>query len=153
MFPYSANAIHPRHNPGEQPTQAYANGAQPQIANYWRTSTTTKKEPNMNNSTVRIGLAAVVAFYVIVTSLFLQAYIPLNRFYAHAEAASHSSRQEMSNQQMQDALSYTANEMKVRRYGSILLWGTVGIATFGGVFVATRQKNRREATLSDRGNT
>ena len=34
----------------------------------------------MNNTTVRIGLAAVAAFYVIVTSLFLMAYIPVQRF-------------------------------------------------------------------------
>lgn len=26
MFPYSANAIHPRHNPGDQPTQHYPIG-------------------------------------------------------------------------------------------------------------------------------
>lgn len=104
----------------------------------------------MNKSVIRLGLAAVVAFYVIVTGLFLQAYIPLQRFYAHAESGS-SAASSMSNQQMHDALSFPANEMKVRRYSSILLWGTVGIAAFGGVIVVTRQRKRGDVAQSAQG--
>ncbi|ALJ09843.1 hypothetical protein [Brevundimonas sp. DS20] len=105
----------------------------------------------MNNTTIRIGLAAVAAFYVIVTSLFLQAYIPLHRFYASVEATSLPDDPKSRNQQLQDTLSYPANEVKVRKYGSILLWGTVGIATFGGVFVATRQRRRADTALTAKG--
>lgn len=104
----------------------------------------------MNRSVLRMGLAAVVAFYVIVTGLLLQAYIPLQRFYSHAESDTPAASS-MSSQQMHDALSYPSNEMKVRRYGSILLWGTVGIAAFGGVVVATRQRKRSDIAKSARG--
>lgn len=104
----------------------------------------------MKKSVLRLGLAAVVAFYVIVTGLFIQAYIPLQRFYSHADSGS-SAASSMSSKQMLDALSYPANEMKVRRYGSVLLWGTVGIAAFGGVVVVTRQRKRGDVVQSARG--
>ena len=105
----------------------------------------------MNNNTVRIGLAAVAAFYVIVGSLFLQAYIPLQRFYASVEASALSTESKDRAQHLQDALSYPENEAKVSRYGSILLWGTVGIATFGGVYIATRQRKRVDTAQSVKG--
>ncbi|TFW12161.1 hypothetical protein EGY25_08920 [Brevundimonas intermedia] len=107
----------------------------------------------MNSNTARIGLAAVAAFYVIVTSLFLQAYIPLQRFYASVEATSLSIDPNSRDQRLQDTLSYPENERKVSRYGSILLWGTVGIATFGGVYVATRQRKRVDRAQSAKGIT
>ncbi|WP_295246377.1 hypothetical protein [uncultured Brevundimonas sp.] len=105
----------------------------------------------MNSNTLRIGLAAAAAFYVIVGSLFLQAYIPLQRFYDSVEASSLSSEPKDRAQHLQDALSYPENEAKVSRYGSILLWGTVGIATFGGVYVATRQRKRGDTAQSAKG--
>lgn len=105
----------------------------------------------MNNNTVRIGLAALAAFYVIVGCLFLQAYIPLQHFYASVEASALSSEPKARAQNLQDALSYPENEAKVSRYGSILLWGTVGIATFGGVYVATRQRKRVDKAQSAKG--
>ena len=94
----------------------------------------------MNRSVLRYGLAAVAAFYVILTGLFLQAYIPLARFNSQVETSAGLLPSSMSPQQMQDTLNFPANEMKVRRYGSILLWGTVGLAAFGGVVVATRRR-------------
>ena len=94
----------------------------------------------MNRSVLRYGLAAVAAFYVIVTGLFPQAYVPLARFDAQVEANTRSRSSSLSPQQVQDALNFPANEMKVRRYGSILLWGTVGLAVFGGVVVVTRRR-------------
>lgn len=107
----------------------------------------------MNSNNARIGLAAVAAFYVIVTSLFLQAYIPVQRFNANVEANTKSETYDpdFTTRNMADALSYTDNEAKVRRYGSILVWGTVGIATFGGVFIATRQRKRVGTIQSAKG--
>lgn len=105
----------------------------------------------MNNNTVRIGLAAVAAFYVIAGSLFLQAYIPVQRFNATVEATSLPDDPKSRDQRLRDALSYTDNVSKVSRYGSILLWGTVGIATFGGVYVATRQRKRVDTAQSAEG--
>lgn len=119
----------------------------------WRISNSIKKELEMNNNAVRIGLAAVAAFYVILTSLFLLAYTPVQRFNANVEANSKSETYDpdFTSRNMADALSYTDNEAKVRRYGSILLWGTVGIATFGGVFVATRQRKRGDTAKTAQG--
>lgn len=107
----------------------------------------------MNNNTVRIGLAAVAAFYVILGSLFLQAYIPVQRFNANVEANTKSEKYdpEFTSRNMADALGYTDNLAKVSRYGSILLWGTVGIVTFGGVYVATRQRRRVDKVQSAKG--
>lgn len=98
----------------------------------------------MNNNAVRIGLAAVAAFYVIVISLFLMAYIPVQRFNANVEANAKSETYDadFTSRNLEDALNYDTNQLKAQRYGSILLWGTVGIATFGGVFIATRQRKR-----------
>ena len=109
----------------------------------------------MNNNAVRIGLAAVAAFYVIVTSLFLQAYIPVHRFNANVETMvkSETYDSDFSTRNLEDALNYDTNQMKAKRYGSILLWGTVGIATFGGVFIATRQRKRGDTTKVARGDS
>ncbi|SDQ79556.1 hypothetical protein [Brevundimonas sp. 374] len=107
----------------------------------------------MNNNTVRILIAAVAAFYVILGSLFLQAYLPVQRFNANVEANAKSEKYDpdFTSRNMADALSYTDNLAKVSRYGSLLLWGTVGIATFGGVYVATRQRKRVERAQSAKG--
>lgn len=109
----------------------------------------------MNNNAIRIGLAAVAAFYVIVTSLFLQAYIPVQRFNANVEANARSETYDpdFTSRNMSDALNYDTNQMKAQRYGSILLWGTVGIATFGGVFIATRQRKRGDTAKVARGDS
>lgn len=111
------------------------------------------KSYQMNNNIVRIGLAAAAAFYVILGSLFLQAYIPVQRFNANVEANAKSVTYDpdFASRNMADALSYTDNLAEVSRYGSILLWGTVGIATFGGVYVATRQRKRVDTAQSAKG--
>ena len=105
----------------------------------------------MNNHTVRIGLSAVAAFYVILGSLFLQAYIPVQRFETSVEATSLPDDPKSRDRRLQDALSYTDNLGRVSRYGSILLWSTVGIATFGGVYLATRQRKRVDTAQSAKG--
>lgn len=95
-----------------------------------------------DRTTIRIGLGLIAAFYVIVGGLFLQAYIPVARFNAAVEESSKPGySRDYSQSGLQDALNYTANEAKVRRYGSLLLWGSVGLAVFGGVVVVTRRKS------------
>lgn len=109
----------------------------------------------MNKNAVRIGLAIVAAFYVIVISLFLMAYIPAQRFNAKVEANAKSETYDadFTSRNLEDALNYDSNQLKAQRYGSILLWGTVGIATFGGVFIATRQRKHGDTTKTAQGDT
>ena len=106
----------------------------------------------MKNNTVRIALATLAAFYVILGSLFLQAYIPVQRFNTNVEANAKSEKYDpdFTSRNMEDAISSTDNLAKVSLYGSILLWGTVGLATFGGVYVATRQRKRVDTAQSAR---
>lgn len=95
----------------------------------------------LNRSTIRLGLGLIAAFYVIVGGLFMQAYIPAARFNAAVEASTKPSYQyDYSSPALQDALNAEANDAKVRRYGALLLWGTVGLAVFGGVVLVTRRK-------------
>lgn len=91
----------------------------------------------LDRNTIRLGLGLIAAFYVIVGGLFLQAYIPAARF----EAAADSGKEyDYTGRSMQDALSYENNLAKTQRYGALLLWGTVGLAVFGGVVVVTRRR-------------
>lgn len=89
---------------------------------------------------IRLGLGLIAAFYVIVGGLFMQAYIPAARFNAAVEASARGEGYDYSGSSLQDALSAETNDAKVRRYGALLLWGTVGLAVFGGVVMVTRRK-------------
>lgn len=93
-----------------------------------------------DRNTIRLGLGLIAAFYVIVGGLFMQAYIPAARFNAAVEASARGEGYDYSGSSLQDALSAEANDAKVRRYGALLLWGTVGLAVFGGVVMVTRRK-------------
>lgn len=94
-----------------------------------------------SRNTIRLGLGLIAAFYVIVGGLFIQAYIPAARFNAAVEASTNPGFQyDYSPRALQDALNADANDAKVRRYGALLLWGTVGLAVFGGVVMVTRRK-------------
>lgn len=96
---------------------------------------------------LRLGLGLIAAFYVIVGGLFMQAYIPAARFNAAAEASTKPGYQyDYSAPALQDALNFEANDAKVRRYGAILLWGTVGLVVFGGVVMVTRRKTAGSAS-------
>ncbi len=96
---------------------------------------------NLDRNTLRLGLGLIAAFYVVVGGLFLQAYLPVARFNAAVEADAEGSREyELSGRGLQDALTYEANDAKVRRYGAILIWGTVGLVAVGGVLGATRSR-------------
>ena len=105
----------------------------------------------MDKNQIRLALAGVAAFYVIVGGLFLQAYIPVARFDAAVEARVErgAAYDYDSDQGMNDALSYDGNVGKVGRYGGILLWGTVGLATFAGVVFFTRRKKQGERLKAD----
>lgn len=94
-----------------------------------------------DRNTIRLSLGLIAAFYVIVGGLFIQAYIPAARFNAAVEASAKPGAQyDYSPSALQDALNADANDAKVRRYGALLLWGTVGLAVFGGVVGVTRRK-------------
>lgn len=99
----------------------------------------------MNTNTKRMVLVAIAAFYVVVGGLFLQAYIPVQRFNASVEGPSLSGNQKAFEQQMRDALSYPDNQAKVRRYGSILLWGSLALGAGGGVLFLTRGRKSQPA--------
>lgn len=100
----------------------------------------------LNSNTIRLGLGLIVAFYVVVGGLFMQAYIPAARFNAAVEASTKPGYQyDYSSAAQQDALNADA---KVRRYGALLLWGTVGLALFGGVVMVTRRKAAGDASES-----
>lgn len=105
----------------------------------------------MDKNQLRLALAGVAAFYVIVGGLFLQAYIPVARFDAAVEARVQrgAAYDYDSAQGMSDALSYDANVGKVGRYGGLLLWGTVGLATFAGVVFVTRRRKHAQGTKAD----
>jgi len=92
----------------------------------------------MNTNTKRMVLAAIAAFYVVVGGLFLQAYIPVQRFNASVEGPSLTGNRKAFEQQMRDAISYPENQAKMRRYSSILLWGTLALGAGGGVLFLTR---------------
>lgn len=105
----------------------------------------------MDKNQLRLALAGVAAFYVIIGGLFLQAYIPVARFEAFVTADSEPGvpSREYSIQEINDGISYDANLAKAGRYGAILLWGTLGFATFGGaVFLMQRKRPSEPPTTN-----
>ena len=109
----------------------------------------------MNSNIVRIGLAAVAAFYVVVGGLWATSYFPLKKFYAQAEATSAlmaSGRENVFElQEYKDAEAYQekylmthpsliTTENRLALYQAILFWGTIAMAAGGGVFFLTRRE-------------
>lgn len=99
-----------------------------------------------DRNTIRLGLALIAAFYVIVGGLFLQAYIPAARFDAAVEAQIKSDHPYDYSGPAEDALNYDANEAKARRYGSLLLWGTLGLGVFLSVVLVTSRRTESVTT-------
>jgi len=64
---------------------------------------------------------------------------------ASVEGPSLSGNKKAFEQQMRDALSYPDNQAKVRRYGSILLWGSLALGAGGGVLFLTRGRKSQPA--------
>lgn len=105
----------------------------------------------MDKNQTRLALAGVAAFYVIVGGLFLQAYIPAARFDAAVEARRETGAgyDFSSSRSLNDALSYNDNRAKVGRYGALLMWSTLGFATFGGVVFVTRRRKPTGPSTAD----
>lgn len=105
----------------------------------------------MNTNTKRMVLAAIAAFYVVVGGLWATNFIPLKRFdaqLAHKEkliekmglsaAYDFKAYKDAEAYLLNHVLSYDGKAMKSRRYGSILLWGTLALVAGGGVMFLTR---------------
>lgn len=122
----------------------------------------------MNNNVVRIGLAAIAAFYVVVGGLWASHYLPLKKFENQIERqreivnklgfdAGYASKQykEAEEYKMHYALTSPGLHVTYSRmalYQSLLLWGTIALGAGGGVLFVTRgrkvQANPRDGQLS-----
>jgi hypothetical protein len=109
------------------------------------------RKHQMNTNTKRMVLAAIAAFYVVVGGLWASNYIPQKQFDAQMarkeklidkmgfSAAFNSKEYEEADAYLlNNVLSYDFKAMKARRYGSILLWGTLALVAGGGVMFITR---------------
>lgn len=115
----------------------------------------------MNKNVVRLGLAAIAAFYVVVGGLWAVNYFPLQKFYAQSEAQD-AIREKVGygraheTKEYKDAEAYMVRyvlshpdlmttEGKLAFYQSLLLWGTVAIGAGGGVLFLTRGRGAQPA--------
>lgn len=108
----------------------------------------------MNKNVIRIGLAAIAAFYVVVGGLWASDFFPLQKFYAqsdvkdeltekHGFSAAYDSKEYKEASAYQQAYAIThpgifETEAKLAFYQSLLLWGTVALGVGGGVLFLTR---------------
>jgi len=114
----------------------------------------------MNSKPVRLGLAAIAAFYVVVGSLWALDYFPLQGFYKDIKLQESISekvgfREAFSTPEYREAgarmdaysLSHSGAEKKVALYGFILLWGTVALCTGGAVLIFTRSRDDQKTAV------
>lgn len=110
----------------------------------------------MNQTTFRIALAAIAAFYLVIGGLWAINFFPLKNFYDQIEvkdaiveklgypAAFRSAEYKAADEaQATYALSHPdilVTEGRVALYTSLLIWGTVAIAVGGGVLFLTRAR-------------
>lgn len=115
----------------------------------------------MNNTTTRIGLSAIAAFYLVIGGLWAIDYFPLQKLYAQAEIqntvaervgyqAAYETQEYKKATAYQEryALSHSdiyGTEAKLAFYQSLLLWGTVAIGVGGGVLFLTRGRGAQPA--------
>lgn len=105
----------------------------------------------MNTNTKRMVLAAIAAFYVVVGCLWATNFIPLKHFDAQLArkeklidkmgfSAAYNSEeyQELDTYLITRVLTYDGKVVKARRYGTIILWGTIALVAGGGVLFFTR---------------
>lgn len=108
----------------------------------------------MNQNTIRMVLAAIAAFYVVIGGLWAINYFPLKNFYHQIEVkdaiteklgypAAFRSAEYTAAEEAQTtyALSHPdilVTEGRVAFYRSLLIWGTVAIGVGGGVLFLTR---------------
>lgn len=118
----------------------------------------------MNRNTVRLTLAAVASFYVVVGGLWALDYFPLQKFYAQSEIRDalieeHGYSAAYELEEYREAGAYEqvyalshpdilATESKLDLLQSLLLWATVALAVAGGVLLLTRRKARGPASTS-----
>ena len=105
----------------------------------------------MNRNTVRIGLAAIAAFYVVVGGLWASQHFPLQKFYAQMELKDDlrerlGTLEALNTEEFKRASAYQeryalahpdiiGTEARLDFYKSLLLWATVGFAVGGGVLL------------------
>lgn len=112
----------------------------------------------MNTNAKRMVLAAIVAFYVVVGGLWASNFIPLKQFdaqMAHKEklidkmgfSAAYDSKEYQKTEAylLNNVLSYDGKMVKARRYGAIILWGTIALVAGGGVLFFTRTRKTAQA--------
>tara|TARA_R110002124_G_scaffold165121_2_gene332494 strand:+ start:27528 stop:27893 length:366 start_codon:yes stop_codon:yes gene_type:complete len=112
----------------------------------------------MNNNAVRLGLAAVAAFYVVTGGLWAADYFPVQKFYAQIEVkdaivekvgypAAFETKEfrDASAYQQTYALTHPSiieTENKLAFLGTLLLWGTIALGAGGGVLFLTRRNGK-----------
>lgn len=115
----------------------------------------------MNKNVVRMGLAAIAAFYVVIGGLWASDYFPLRQYYAQTEIKNdladklgsinaYKSRkyQEASNVELKYILAHPElfrTESRLTFYQSLLLWATVAFGVSGSVLFMTRGKRGAQA--------
>lgn len=120
----------------------------------------------MNKNTIRLGLAAVAAFYVVTGGLWAADFFPLQKFYAATEAKSELSdklgfERAWESPEYKAATAYQETyalshgdileaESKLALYRALLLWGTVGMGAAAGVLYVTRGRGSQAAEGASR---
>lgn len=118
----------------------------------------------MNRNTIRLALAGIAAFYVVVGGLWALDYFPLQKFYAQAEIKDaiieeHGYTGVFSRPDYQEASAYEqaysishpdilTTEAKLALLQSILLWVTVALAVAGSVLFFTGRKREAQTPPS-----
>lgn len=108
----------------------------------------------MNKNVIRLALAAIAAFYVVVGGLWASDYFPLQKFYAQSDVKDalvekHGFSDAYDSKEYKEASAYQQvyaithpgifeTEAKLAFYQSLLLWGTVALGVGGGVLLLTR---------------
>lgn len=108
----------------------------------------------MHRNTVRLVLAGVAVFYVVVGGVWATNYLPLRKFYEQVEIAnnvvlSSSGFEDSRSSKYNKANEYITNyaqshpdvyvtEGRIHLYQSILLWGTVAMGVGASVLFLTR---------------
>lgn len=115
----------------------------------------------MNKNVIRLGFAAIAAFYVVIGGLWAVNYLPLHKFYAQMEVKDSISdrvgyREASKTKEYKAATAYQeryalshpdiySTEARLAFYQSLLLWGSVAIGVGGGVLYLTRGREDKAA--------
>lgn len=114
----------------------------------------TMRKHRMNKNVIRLALAAIAAFYVVVGGLWASDYFPLQKFFAQdrikdALIEEHGFSEAYHSKAYNDAVEIEAQYVRAHPsfaktvnnlafYQSLLLWGTVALGVGGGVLFLTR---------------